>query len=104
MKESDLMRSIMIELSAAGHMVFRANVGLFYTSDGRPIKSGLPNGFSDLFGSRKGDAKSFYLEVKASTGRLSTAQTAFIDAMKKRGAIAGVVHSTEDALKLLDIA
>ena len=102
MKESDLMRSIMIEVSAAGHNVFRANVGLFYTQDGRPLKSGLPNGFSDLFGSRKGDAKSFFIEVKTATGRVSPAQTAFIKAMKKRGCIAGVARSVEDALILLE--
>lgn len=102
MKESDLMRSIMIEVSAAGHNVFRANVGMFYTQDGRPIKSGLPTGFSDLFGSRKGDAKAFYIEVKSPKGKLSIPQAAFIEAMKKRGCIAGVARSVEDALMLLE--
>lgn len=102
MKESDLMRQIMLETSAAGHLVFRANVGLFYTADRRPVPSGLPNGFSDLFGSRRGDAKSFYIEVKTATGRVSPAQTAFIEAMKKRGCIAGVARSIEDALLILE--
>jgi len=37
MRESDLMRSIMLALSGAGHFVFRCNVGLFYTKDGRPV-------------------------------------------------------------------
>jgi hypothetical protein len=101
MNEADLMRSIMIALSNDGHFVSRANVGLFFTQDGRPIRSGLPVGFSDLFGHRRDDAKAFYLEVKTPTGKVSTEQMAFINAMKIRGAIAGVVRSIEDAQKLL---
>jgi hypothetical protein len=101
MNEADLMRSIMIALSNDGHFVCRANVGLFFTQDGRPIRSGLPVGFSDLFGNRRDDAKAFYLEVKTPTGKVSTEQMAFINAMKIRGAIAGVVRSIEDAQALL---
>ena len=101
MNEADLMRSIMIALSNDGHFVCRANVGLFFTKDGRPIRSGLPTGFSDLFGNRVSDAKAFYLEVKTSTGRASSEQKAFINAMQLRGAIAGVVRSIEDARELL---
>lgn len=101
MNEADLVRSIMIALSNDGHFVCRANVGLFFTQDGRPIRSGLPVGFSDLFGNRRDDAKAFYLEVKTPTGKVSTEQMAFINAMKIRGAIAGVVRSIEDAQKLL---
>ena len=95
------MRSIMIALSNDGHFVARANVGLFFTKDGRPIRSGLPTGFSDIFGNRLGDARAFYLEVKTSTGRATTEQMAFLNAMKMRGAIAGVVRSIDDALGLL---
>jgi hypothetical protein len=101
MNEADLMRSIMIALSNDGHFVCRANVGLFFTKDGRPIRSGLPTGFSDIFGNRMGDAKAFYMEVKTPTGRATTEQLAFLNAMKIRGAIAGVVRSIEDAQALL---
>jgi hypothetical protein len=101
MNEADLMRSIMIALSNDGHFVCRANVGLFFTQDGRPIRSGLPVGFSDIFGNRMGDAKAFYLEVKTPTGKVTTEQMAFINAMKIRGAIAGVVRSIEDAQNML---
>lgn len=97
LKEGDIMRSIMAALSADGHFVARANVGLFYTRDGRPVRSGLPVGFSDLFGFRRGDARFFALEVKTATGRVSPEQAAFIAAMQKRGALAGVVLSVEDA-------
>ena len=101
MTEADLMRTIMVALSADGHFVVRANVGLFFTEDGRPIKTGLPKGFSDLFGHRLADCRAFYLEVKTATGRPTKDQLAFIAAMKKRGALAGIVRSVEDARRVL---
>ena len=91
------MRSVMIALSEDGHAVFRANVGLFFTRDGRPVTTGLPSGFSDLFGNRAGDARAFYLEVKRPTGCSTPKQLAFLAAMRARGAIAEVVRSVEDA-------
>ena len=131
MSETDLMRQIMVALSADGHFVARANVGLFYTKDGRPVKTGLPTGFSDLFGHRLSDCWAFYLEVKtqdakatpkkARTAKLqemkdlgatsiemlraddwmrigaTPEQAQFLTAMRKRGALAQVVRSVEDA-------
>lgn len=99
--EADLMRSIMIALSNDGHYVERSNVGLFFTKDGRPIRSGLPVGRSDLSGFRQKDGRAYFMEVKTSTGRATTEQLAFLNAMKIRGAIAGVVRSIEDAQNLL---
>lgn len=99
--EADIMRSIMIALSADGHFVARANVGQFFTKDGRHVTTGLPKGFSDLFGHRAGDCKAFYLEVKRPGGRVSPEQTAFLAAMQARGAIAGIVRSIADARELI---
>lgn len=101
MREGDLMRQIMVALSEDGHFVARANVGLFFTKDGRPVGTGLPVGFSDLFGHRAGDARAFYLEVKTPTGRATPQQLAFIAAMQQRGALAGVVRSVEEAREIL---
>ena len=101
MKEADLMRSIMLALSEHGHFVARANVGLFFTQDGRPISTGLPVGFSDLFGHRANDARAFYLEVKRPGQRPTRQQSDFIAAMRARGAIAAVVRSVEDSLQAL---
>lgn len=95
------MRSIMIALSADGHFVARANVGNFFTKDGRHITTGLPKGFSDLFGHRAGDCKAFYLEIKRPGGRVSIEQVAFLSAMQDRGAIAGIVRSVADAEELI---
>lgn len=94
------MRAIMVALSAAGHQVFRGNVGLFFTKDGRPVRSGLPAGFSDLFGFTS-CGRPFFLEVKTETGKLRTEQRAFLVAMQNRGAIAEVVRSVDFALEVL---
>ena len=100
LSEADLMRSIMLALSNEGHMVFRGNVGLFFTKDGRPVKSGLPVGFSDLFGFTK-DARPFFLEVKTPTGGVRVEQDRFLWAMRQRGATAEVVRSVDEAVELL---
>ena len=100
MKESALMHYIMEALSAHGHVVFRANNGLFFTKDGRPVRSGLPNGFSDLFGFST-DMRPFFFEIKTATGAVRPEQELFLAAMRSRGAVAGVVRSLDDALNLL---
>lgn len=99
--ETDIMNEIRLALSAAGHMNFRANVGKVKMADGRWFSTGLPDGFSDLFGFRKTDAKIFFIEVKTPTGKLRKDQERFLTAMNQRGAIVGVARSTEDALKIV---
>lgn len=101
MTEGDIMRSVMLALSEDGHFVVRVNVGKFKMADGRWFDTGLPTGFSDLAGHRAGDARAFYIEIKTPTGRVRPEQAAFLEAMRKRGAIAGVARSVQDAKKLL---
>ena len=102
MTEGDIQRLIMVELSARGHMVFRANVGRFFTADGRRVSTGLPPGFSDLFGYRASDGRAFFIEVKTPTGRLRVEQAAFLAAMQKRGALAGMARSLADAILIVE--
>lgn len=97
MNETAIMHRIMLALSEAGHTCFRANVGTFFTKDGRPVRTGLPNGFSDLFG-MTATGRTFFLEIKTPTGRLRTEQFKFLEAMRQRGAIAEVVRSPEEAV------
>lgn len=99
MNEGTLMRAIMLALAESGHMVFRANVGSFQMADGRWFDCGLPKGFSDLFGFTS-DGRPFFIEVKAPTGRVRPEQRLFIDAMRAKGAVAGIARSVEDALLL----
>ena len=82
-------------------VIFRVNVGKGYTMDGRYFDTGVPNGFSDLFGFRKSDGKAVFIEVKTATGRPSKEQLHFLETMKKNGAIAGICRSTEDAIELV---
>ena len=102
MTETDIQNQIRVALSPYC-AVFRANVGLCYTKDGRPMRTGVPVGFSDLFGHRKSDGRAFYIEVKTPTGRASAHQMRFIDRMIADGAIAGICRSPEDALRLLEV-
>jgi hypothetical protein len=100
MREAAILHRCMLALSEAGCTVFRANVGLFFTRDGRPVQTGLPRGFSDLFGFRP-DLVPFFCEVKSATGRIRPEQAAFLQAMRLRGAVAVVARDPEDCVRLV---
>lgn len=84
-------------------VIFRANVGSMHTPDGRYFNTGLPVGFSDLFGFRKSDGKAIFIEVKTPKGRPSEEQKAFLQAMKSFDVVAGICRSPEDALSLIGV-
>lgn len=100
MSEIDIQNSIRIALSDIA-VTFRANVGVFFTKDGRPVRTGLPKGFSDIFGFRKSDGRAFFLEIKTETGKLSKDQETFLEAMKTLGAISGVARSPKEAIEII---
>ena len=99
-EEHAIQNAIRIALSDRT-TVFRANVGSGITYDGRHFDTGLPKGFSDLFGFRHSDGRIFFIEVKTPKGRVSEAQKNFITQMRSCGAIAGVARSVDDALKII---
>lgn len=99
--ESLIQSKIRVALSQAGHIVFRANVGKVRMADGRFFDTGLPKGFSDLFGFRK-DGQIFFIEVKNETGRVRPEQKLFLETMRSLGAVAGVARSPEDALRIVN--
>lgn len=82
-------------------VMFRINVGKGYTPDGRYFDTGVPKGFSDLFGVRKADGKAVFIEVKTFKGRPTDQQKNFLETMRKSGAIAGVCRSPEEAVQLV---
>lgn len=91
-----------IRVALSDHcVIFRVNVGTGTTPDGRYFNTGVPAGFSDLFGFRKSDGKAIFIEVKTKTGRATSRQNQFIQQMQLNGAIAGVCRSPEDALNLI---
>lgn len=77
----------------------------------RPFNTGLPPGFSDLFGlvavtitpDMVGQKVGvfFAAEVKTAKGRASEKQTAFLRAIINNGGRAGVVRSPADALGIV---
>lgn len=99
-EEHKIQNEIRIAL-ADSCIIFRMNVGKGYTFDGRYFNTGVPKGFSDLFGFRKSDGRAVFIEVKAPKGKPSAEQLKFIETMRKNGAIAGVCRSTGDAVKLI---
>lgn len=82
-------------------VLFRANVGSGVTYDGRHFDTGLPKGFSDLFGFRRSDGRAVFIEVKAPSGRVRSEQVKFIEKMREYGALAGVARSVEDARNII---
>ncbi|MCM1525504.1 MAG: VRR-NUC domain-containing protein [Ruminococcus sp.] len=82
-------------------VIFRGNVGSGTTYDGRHFDTGLPKGFSDLFGFRRSDGRAVFIEIKSPKGRVRPEQAKFIEQMKKYGAVAGVCRSPEEALTLI---
>lgn len=101
-KEHELMDKIRIELTRHGAAVFRANVGVIRTPDGRYINIGLPKGFSDLFGVLP-NGQAFFIECKVKPNKPTSEQISFIRAMKSRNAFAGTAYSVEEALKICEL-
>ncbi len=106
-------------------VLFRANVGSFMVIDGhghdaravapkaahgraasegnmRHFDTGLPKGFSDLFGFRKSDGRAVFIEVKTPTGRIRPEQQNFINKMRLYGALAGVARNVQDARTIIE--
>lgn len=100
-REKDIQNDIRISLNDIA-IVFRANVGMYFTKDGRPVNVGLPRGFPDLFGLRKSDGKMFFIEVKNETGRLRPEQKNFQEQMKKYPVICGVARSAGEARIIIE--
>lgn len=82
-------------------VMFRINVGKGKTPDGRYFFTGVPKGFSDLFGVRKSDGRAVFIEVKTPKGKPSADQIKFIEQMKKCGAVAGICRSAQQAIDLI---
>lgn len=82
-------------------VIFRINVGKGRTVDDRYFETGVPKGFSDLFGVRKSDGKAVFIEVKTPTGRIRPEQKNFIEQMRLCGAVAGICRSAEEAVNLI---
>lgn len=68
MTEHEIQNEIRAVLSPYAVM-FRCNVGCGYTRDGSFFSTGLPQGFSDLFGVRSSDGKAIFIESNIHRGK-----------------------------------
>lgn len=100
MTEHDIQNQIRLELTALGWLTFRFNVGKVKTSDGRHFDTGLPIGFTDLVAFKNGET--IFIEVKKPDGKPSKHQLNFIEQLKKNGFKAGIVHSVEETINLIE--
>lgn len=124
MSERKIQNQIRNALAGRG-LFFRANVGQAWTGDevikldggsvlitnARPFSTGLPAGFSDVFGLAPvvvdpcmvGTTIGVFaaMEIKQPGGRVSDKQAAFLAAINRNGGRAGVARSTLDALKII---
>lgn len=124
MSEHALQNAIRNALCDEG-LFFRANVGQAWTGsrierlpggrvlihDARPFTTGLPAGFSDIFGEvpvvvtpeMVGQTVGIFstVEVKSLRGRATDPQERFIAAVKRAGGRAGVARSVADAIDIV---
>lgn len=107
------MRRIQLALTREGCTVWRNETATAWVGkvvaqrDGhvvldaaRRMQAGLCKGSADLVGFAP-DGRFLAVEVKTATGRLSTEQRAYIDAVARGGGIAYVARSVDDAIKQL---
>jgi hypothetical protein len=100
MKEMDIMRLVMVALSDNGCICWRNNTGTLKNAAGIPIKFGLCVGSSDVIGVSP-DGRFLAVEVKTDKGKATPEQIRFIEAVKRKGGIAGIARSPADAVALL---
>jgi len=97
-----VMRDIQLAASEMGGRLFRNNVGLFQTIDGRMAQCGMGKGSSDLIGFIPAEVENTVLavftaiEVKSQMGIPTTEQNNFLEMVRSNGGIAGVVRSRHE--------
>lgn len=100
--ETKLQNQIIVALCKNGCVARNHTVGQFYTKYGGVINIGR-HGESDIMGHRVADGRAIYIEVKLPGENPRPDQRKFLEAMSATGAIAGVAHSVEEALTIVNI-
>ncbi len=100
--ETILQNKIITALCQNGCVARNHTVGKFYTKYGTIVNIGH-QGEADVWGHRISDGKALYIEVKLPGEEPREYQKRFLEAMAATGAITGVAHSVEEALKIVSI-
>jgi hypothetical protein len=114
MTESDILRTIQLDLAHGPVRLLRNNVGALKAANGQMVRYGCGGvGGSDLLGWRTititpdmvGQSVAVFaaIEVKTPQGRVTPEQQNFIDRVAHFGGLAGVARSTEDARQILKL-
>ena len=101
MTESDFQKKVRIELTKNGFTSFRINVMGAYSKDGRYMPPSVPKGFADLIAIKEG--RIMFIEVKVGKNKPSKEQINFIERMKGKGCVAGVVWNIDDLLNMMEV-
>lgn len=98
MRESDLLKAIMLAAPKYHCTLLRNNVGCLKDITGRTVKFGLATGSSDLIGWTICNAAAVFtaVEVKKPGGKPTKEQQAFIAAVQQAGGIACVAYCIDD--------
>lgn len=99
--ETKLQNQIIVALCKNGCVARNHTVGQFYTKYGGVVNIGR-HGESDIMGHRIADGRALYIEVKLPGENPRPDQQKFLEAMTATGAIAGVAHSVEEALHIVN--
>jgi hypothetical protein len=121
MNEIALGKRISLMASELGHRIFRCNVGegwigksTFFSEQAKVevypgdviirkakrLHFGLCTGQGDYIGFSN-TGRFISLELKTETGKIRPEQTAFAEAVRRSGGIAGIVRDEEEAFELL---
>ena len=98
--ETDIQNLIRLALSERGILNWRNHTFALKDKDGRLVRGGLCVGSSDIIGIMP-DGRFLAIEVKKPGKKPTTEQLNFIEAIRRHGGIAGVVHSPEELAGLL---
>lgn len=112
MTESDILRTIQLDLAHGPVRLLRNTVGALKAANGQVVRFGVGGvGGSDLLGWRTvtitpemvGQSLAVFaaIEVKTERGKLTQEQANFIERVQQYGGLAGVARSTEDARGIL---
>jgi len=112
-KESVFLKKALMTFSKGSTRLFRNNVGLFQTKDGRKVMTGLCKGSSDIIGWTEVEIKPHMIgkkvavftaiETKAAKGKPTKEQINFVEKVKEAGGLATVAYTLEDIKKTLDL-
>jgi hypothetical protein len=112
MKEHSIMQRVWVRLSKCGATIFRNNVGLVESKDGRKIRFGLCKGSSDLVGwiskeiapedVGKRVAVFMAVEVKQPSGKVTDEQVRFLASVRASGGISTVAYGEEDVVRMFE--